>query len=257
MDLEKGFNKLSPSNSTGKRMLFLTDEDVKKVLTMEEAIEEVERRVPERVAPAPPIDWGWLRSVASRLESWAEAMTRHAENRSALSIYVLAKSANELLEEAKNRLLGVETIKRHEERKKPTAPRVLSEEEYRRLWEKFSEALRKEGINPELYRSRFDELIAWNMPYEDNEFIIMDEARKIILQKQLKKYVRKLPVKPVSFSWKYVGWALGSMAVDIGVLKDAIKEKNAIQAYGAITSLLETVDKLKKLLRLHPDVRGF
>ncbi len=50
MDLEKGFNKLSPSNSTGKRMLFLTDEDVKKVLTMEEAIEEVERAFKEYAA---------------------------------------------------------------------------------------------------------------------------------------------------------------------------------------------------------------
>jgi len=226
-----------------------------KIEEVEKVIEEAEKKVPEKVAPA-PIDWSWMGALATKLESWVEAMTKHAINRSALSVYTLAKSANEFLKEANDKLLGVELIKKHEERKKP-ALKVLTEEEYKKLWENFSEALRKEGINPEAYKERFDELIAWNMPYEDNEFIIMDEARKIIVLKEFRKYIRKLPVKPVSFNWRFVDWALGSLRISVGLFKDAVKQKNAVQAYTAVKDMLETFDKLKDLLRLSPDVGGF
>jgi len=77
----------------------------------------------------------------------------------------------------------------------------------------------------------------------------MDEARKIILEKKFEKYLRKLLVEPpVRFSWKHVQWAIGSLRIDIGVLKDSIREENALQCYTTITRILDTVEKLKSML---------
>jgi len=64
-------------------------------------------------------------------------------------------------------------------------------------------------------------------------------------------------VKPAAFSWRYVDWALGDLTVDLGLLKDALAQKNAIQAYGTIKNMLDTFRKLKELLSLHPETRGF
>jgi hypothetical protein len=223
---------------------------------VEEAIESAEREVPEKVVTA-PVDWKWMRSLAERLKSWIPSMEHQAEMRSALGVYTYLKSINEFLGEAKQRLLsGSEFLRLHEARKAEPVYKVLTEAEYEDLWREFSEALRKEKIDPAQFRERFDELIAWNMPFEDNKAIVMDEARSIILEKKLAKYLKKLPKAPPTFSWKYVEWGLGSLRVDVMALEDAVKEENALQSYTVIARMLETTEKMKNLLKMSPDVRA-
>ena len=132
------------------------------------------------------------------------------------------------------------------------SPKVLTEAEYEDLWRLWSETLRKAGIDPE----RFEDLIAWNMPYSDNELVLMDKARQIILEKELEEYA-KPPVPPVRFSWKHVEWALGSLRVDVEVLKDSVKEEDALQCYTAVARILDTAEKLKRILEAVPEVRAF
>jgi len=124
------------------------------------------------------------------------------------------------------------------------------------LWRLWSETLRKAGIDPAEYSDRFEGLVAWNMPYSDNELVLMDEASEVVLEKELEKYVRRLPVEPVRFSWKYVQWAIGSLRVDVGVLKDSIEE-DALQCYMAVARVLDTAEKLKRMLEAVPEVRAF
>jgi hypothetical protein len=85
----------------------------------------------------------------------------------------------------------------------------------------------------------------------------MDEARKIILEKRLAKYLKKIPEKPMEFSWRYVEWGLGSLRVDALALEDAVKSEDALQTHTTILRILETAEKLKALLKLHPEVKAF
>ncbi|MDJ0269479.1 MAG: hypothetical protein NXY59_02820 [Aigarchaeota archaeon] len=50
---------------------------------------------------------------------------------------------------------------------------------------------------------------------------------------------------------------MGSLKVNIGLLKDDVEQRNAIQAYTTTKDMLETLGKLKNLLSLHTDIRGF
>jgi len=223
---------------------------------VEKAIETVEREVPEVVLEAPKVDWSWMRSMAERISTWIKALERQAEARSAVATYTYLKSINEWAKEARERLLaGSDFLQTYEKRKEPDK-RILKEEEYKRLWEEFSGALKKAGINPEPFRERFDELVAWTMPYEDNRYVVMDEARSIILEFQFAKKAKKPPVG-VPFNWRYIQWGASSMKIDGTLFMDAVKEKNAVQAYASITKILDTADKMKKLLETSPDVSMF
>ena len=222
---------------------------------VEEALEAVKREIPPKPVSA-PIDWGYMRGLVQRIKSWLSSMERHVETRTALPIYTYLRSINELLAEARDRLVaGSELIAKHEARK--AEPKVLKDEEYEQLWREFSEKLKAEGIEPEKHRKRFDALVAWNMPKEENRIILMDEARKIILEKKLAKYLKKIPEKPMEFSWRYVEWGLGSLRVDTLALEDAVKNEDALQTHTTILRLLETAEKLKALLKLHPEVKAF
>jgi len=47
------------------------------------------------------------------------------------------------------------------------------------------------------------------------------------------------------------------LTVDLGLLKDALTQRNTVQAYGVVKSMLDTFGKLKELLSLHIETRGF
>ena len=224
---------------------------------IQEAVSYAQKAVPERVVTA-SIDWKWLQDIAKRIQSWIKSAETQAEKRNAIAVYTMVSSIVDWLNDAKKRMLeGAEVLRMHEARKEKPVMKILEDYEYKALWESFSKELKEEGINPEDYKERFDALIAWNMDYSDNEAIIMDEARGIILEKKMKKYLKKLPLKPVRFSWKWLGWGLSSLKVDVGVLKDAVKQQNAIQAYATATKMNQTAEKLKNLLELNPEVIGF
>jgi hypothetical protein len=143
--------------------------------------------------------------------------------------------------------------------KRAEEPKVLKREEYEELWKRFSETLSKEGIDPGKYRARFDELIAWNMPFSDNEAIVMEEAKSIILAEKFKEeiakmFVKKLPPRP-TINWKYIKWGIGAMKVDIGIFKDAANNENPVQAYKATKNILETAKKLLDILKRSKDVK--
>ena len=222
-----------------------------------EAISYAQKAVPERVVTA-PIDWKWLRSLATRIQSWIKSAEAQAEKRNAIAVYTMVSSIVDWLNDAKKRMLeGAEVLRMHKARKEKPVMKILEDYEYRSLWESFSEELREEGIKPEDYKERFDALIAWNMDYFDNQAVLIDEVRGIILEKKMKKYLKKLPLKPLKFSWKWLSWGLSSLKVEVEVLRDAVKQENAIQAYATATKMNQTAEKLKSLLELQPEVIGF
>jgi hypothetical protein len=224
---------------------------------IEEAVSYAQKAVPERVVTA-PIDWKWLRGLATRIQSWIKSAEAQAEKRNAIAVYTMVSSIADWLNDAKKKMLeGAEVLRMHEARKEKPVIKILKDYEYEALWESFSQELKEEGINPEDYKERFDALIAWNMDFFDNEAVLMDEVRGIILEKKMKKYLKRLPLKPVRFSWKWLGWGLSSLKVEAGVLRDAVKQENAIQAYTTATKMNQTAEKLRGLLELHPEVIGF
>jgi len=64
------------------------------------------------------------------------------------------------------RVFAIEFLRLHEARKEH-ARKVLTDAEYEDLWRLLSDTLRKAGLDPEKYRDRFEDLIAWNMPYSE------------------------------------------------------------------------------------------
>jgi hypothetical protein len=212
----------------------------------------------EKVVPPTPyrafVDWGYVSDVASRLSEWISACERHLEAKNAFAILTYMGTIQEICGEAKNRLLEAEgTFKLHERRAEAPV-KILTDEEYATLWSMFAKKLREAGLNPDEYRARFDSVVAWNLDFEGNRLIVMDEAKVIIAESKLreKRYVDRLPVKPIRFSWKYVGWGLSSMKLDAETLKDCVKTRDALGAYKALARLLDTAEKLKTLLRTAP-----
>ncbi|MBT0161017.1 hypothetical protein G4O51_13655, partial [Candidatus Bathyarchaeota archaeon A05DMB-2] len=48
-----------------------------------------------------------------------------------------------------------------------------------------------------------------------------------------------------------------SLRVDAGALKEAAKRENVVQAYSTTTKMIETAEKLQKLVEMSPDVIDF
>jgi phage terminase Nu1 subunit (DNA packaging protein) len=54
-----------------------------------------------------------------------------------------------------------------------------------------------------------------------------------------------------------VSWGLTSLKVDVAALKEAAKRENVVQAYSTTTKIIETAEKLQKLVEMSPDVIDF
>ena len=219
----------------------------------ETAVKEAERIVEVEPYRTPLADWRYLSELASRLQSWVESGEKWAEAREVGSVLMYVRDISEYSKAGKTHLVGAaeEVLKPYEE--KAVSAKVLTDEEYARLWREFSEALAKAGLDPTAYRSRFEALVAWNMPYEDNLNIVLDEARSIVAEETLlrKTYVAKRIVEPpVRFSWKYVSWGLASMKLDVADLKEAVKHRDALRAYMDLSRIAETAQRLEKLLAM-------
>jgi len=224
---------------------------------IEKAVKEAEEAIPE-VKVIAPLDWKWIFSIAQRVQEWLKAAERQAEKRNSVAVYTHVTSIIEWLEDVKERLLAkTETLRMHEARRLEPVIKILRDHEYEELWKEFSKELSEEGIDPTPYLARFDDLIAWNMPLQDNRAIVVDEAKGIILEKSMQKYLKKLPLKPTRFNWKWVGWGLTSLKVDAAALKEAAKRENVVQAYSTTTKMIETAEKLQKLVEMSPDVIDF
>jgi len=224
---------------------------------IEKAVKEAEEAIPE-VKVTAPLDWKWIFSISQRVQEWLKASDRQAEKRNSVAVYTHVTSIIEWLEDVKERLLAkTETLRMHEARRLEPVIKVLRDHEYEELWKEFSKELSEEAIDPTPYRARFDDLIAWNMPLQDNRAIVVDEAKGIILEKSMQKYLKKLPLKPARFNWKWVGWGLTSLKVDVTALKEAAKRENVVQAYSTTTKMIETAEKLQKLVEMSPDVIDF
>jgi len=61
----------------------------------------------------------------------------------------------------------------------------------------------------------------------------------------------------VSFSWKHVEWATASLRMDVEALKNSIREGDILQCYIAVARILDTAEKLKKILETDPEVKAF
>ena len=123
------------------------------------------------------------------------------------------------------------------------------------LWDEFSRILKDVGLNPERYRDRFEEALDPYMDYDDNLFIVTDEARKIIAEEILRKekYHMTIPVK--KFSWKYVSWGLGAIKLRLTDLEIAVKDKDTVTAYKLFKEVCETTQTLLSMLEQLPEIQ--
>ena len=261
----ENYKLITVTNKLGRVITVLTlKEEAEKVeipvppkCEVEEAIKRAEEAVP-MVAVKARIDWKQIGSIAKRIQEWLKAAEKQAEKRNSIAIYTFTKSIIDWLQSIKEKLLAeAEWLREYEVKPERPELKVLTEREYERLWQEFSKELSEENIDPSVFKERFDSLIAWNMPYEDNRAILLDEARSIILESKMKKYVKRLPLKLVRFSWKWVGWAISSLKLDAEVLKSAVKNRNVVQAYSTTAKMVEAAQKLKRLLELSPEVIEF
>jgi hypothetical protein len=62
----------------------------------------------------------------------------------------------------------------------PLKPAILTEDDIGKLWNEFSEKLRKHGVSPEKYRERFEGLINRFKSYQENRNWILEEVEKLI-----------------------------------------------------------------------------
>jgi hypothetical protein len=227
-----------------------TPEEVKSIRA------ESERAVPVRPYRA-PVDWRRMDDVASKILEWVSACERHVEAKNAFAIQAYMKTIQDIAGEAKSHLVeaGAEVLKTHE-RRAEVPVKVLTDEEYAVLWDIFARTLKEAGLDPAKYRSRFEDVVAWNLDFGGNEMIVMDEARAIIAEAGLrrKRYIDTLPEKPIRFSWKYVGWGLSSIRLDAEMLRECIRVKDALGAYMALTRILNAAEKLKIILRMAPGI---
>jgi len=217
---------------------------------------ESERAVPVKPYKA-PVDWRRIGETASKLLEWVSACERHVEAKNAFAIQTYMKTIQEVAGEAKASLVeaGAEVFKPHE-RRAEVPVKILTDEEYATLWEIFARTLKDAGLDPAKYRSRFEDVVAWNLDFAGNELIVMDEARAIIAEAGLRRrrYIDTLPEKPVHFSWKYVGWGLSSIRLDAEVLRECARAEDALGAYMALTRILNVAEKLKIILRMAPGI---
>jgi len=245
------------------------------VLTFRKAYEVVEPKIPtltqvretseeaekivEKVRPMPKpkpakINWrfvsGIIRYGITSLPQWERAVELKKPYIlwSGLTVFASkCKMALKELEKAENIRDGIE--------RKEKGERVLTDEDIEELWDEFSKILKDVNLDPERYRERFEAVVDPYMDFDDNLFIVTDEARKIIAEEMLKKerFHTTIPVK--KFSWKYVSWGLGAIKLSLTDAETAVGERNAITAHKLIKKTCETTQTLLGMLEQLPEIQ--
>jgi len=261
------YKMVDVTNKLGYAVRVLTyREDVKKVETPMPTAEEVrDIREQTRVAIPPPpayhapANWRFLRDLAGRIKRWIPSMERHMQARRAMPVHAYLHSIQDWLSSIKHSLTEAapEVTEAIEKREEPVIT-VLRPEDREALWEQFAKRLQVARLDPEAYRERFERALVPSLNYEENLWIIQDEAGKILEEELLRKkrYVDKLVV-PKVFSWKVVGWGLASLKLSTDMLIEACERKDALTAYTTVARMLETSEKMKKILALHPHIKEY
>jgi len=224
----------------------------------ERAKVEVEKVAPRpKPRPAPKVNWRAIKGFARRGATDLAQMERAVETKRAYVLWGALKAfkarADLTLEELTK---AVEELKAAEERK-AMGERVLTDEDIRKLWEEFSRILTEKGLNPERFRERFDAVIDVSMSYEDNLFIVTDEARVIVAENYLRTEGFRVGIPVKKFSWKYVSWGLGAIKVQLMNLELAADEKDALRCYNILKKISETSQTLIDMLEQLPEIRTF
>jgi hypothetical protein len=200
------------------------------------------------------MDWEHIRSRIRLLKDWSRKIIQDARKKSSLAVYVYAKSYEEELEGIKHTL---EEIAPSElialKNKEFPAVRMLTDEEVESLWGEFSKALKEAKIKPEEHRSDFDRLLLRNMSYDENLYILIDEAKLIKLAKKYPQLSRKgwatlqeaLKRADKIVDWESIDKALGSIAYLILILEDSAKAEDARHAY---RTAMDMQDLLKSVI---------
>ena len=222
----------------------------------EEAKKEVEKVAPKpKPRPAPKVNWRAVKGFARRGATDLAQMERAVETRKAYVLWgtlTAFKTRTDLTLEELTK--AVEELKEAEERK-AKGERVLTDEDVERLWEEFSRILKEAGLDPERYRERFDAVIDYSMPYEDNLFIVTDEARAIVAEKHLRAEGFRVGIPVKKFSWKYIGWGLGAIKVQLMSLELAAEEKDALRCYNILKKISETSQTILDMLEQLPEIK--
>jgi hypothetical protein len=221
----------------------------------EEAKKAVEKVRPmPKPKPAPKVNWravrGFVRYGLTSIPQWERAVELKKPYVLWSRLIVFSSKCKMAMKE----LEKAEDIKEELERK-AAGEKVLTDKDIEELWDEFARILKDVGIDPERYRERFNAVIDPYMPYDDNLFVVTDEARKIIAEEVLRteKFHTTIPVK--KFSWKYIGWGLGAIKVRLTDLEVAVSDRDAIRGYSLLKSLCETTDTLISMLEQLPEIQ--
>jgi len=221
----------------------------------EEAKKVVEKVRPmPKPKPAPKVNWrfvsGVIRYAMTSIPNWERAVELKKPYMLWSGLTVFSSKCEMALKE----LEKAEDIQEGIERK-AAGEKVLSDEDIEDLWEEFSLMLKEVGLNPEHYRQRFDAVVDPYMPYDDNLFVVVDEAKRIITQEMLRKekYHTTIPVK--KFSWKYISWGLGAIKVKLTDLELAAKDRDAVRSHMLMKNICDTVKTLISMLEQMPEVQ--
>ena len=220
------------------------------------AAEEAERVAPRpKPRPAPKVNWRAIKGFARRGATDLAQMERAVETRRAYVLWgtlTAFKTRTDLTLEELTK--AVEELKEAEERK-AKGERVLTDEDVERLWEEFSRILREAGLDPGRYKERFDAVVDVSMPYEDNLFIVTDEARAIVAEKHLRAEGFRVGIPVKKFSWKYIGWGLGAIKVQLMSLELAADERDALRCYNILKKISETSQTILDMLEQLPEIK--
>ena len=271
----KGYKVINITNKKGKLVSVLVPvEEVKKKQVapiripqkkIEKVRKRVEKEVPEKEAPefkeaSKTVDWKFVRDILRKMQDVGRKLTKMTEKRVLIGIQEYLDTMRELAK------MMIEAIGQHapqimyvHERVAPTW--VLSESEYRDLWELFCAQLAKRGLSCEKYRKQFEEYINPALSYRENEDIVYDLVQKIATEEALKKEYevleepkpRRVPgVKAPEikgFRYKYVNWGVTHLALELNELENAVKKKDIPEILLHCETIIRDVEKLLKLLK--------
>jgi len=224
--------------------------------TVREKVDVSKRKVPIKKPKPVAFDWSGFKASINRFYKAMPHYESLIKDRKAVALYQALYVLASKLEVAIEMLKTAEPIREGLERKEKGI-KVLTDEDIKRLWEMFAKELREEGINPEVYKDRFESLIDPFSSYEDNEFIILDEAKKIIAEKMLEKAKYKMKIPAKKFSWKYIGWGFSALKFEIENLIDSIEAKDLFSTYKNAQEVLRKVRSIMSILELLPEVDRF